>query len=118
MFRRFLIVCWVLFSVGTVAGLVGYVGYRANAEPEYVLQEQSEEDLAVSAKDMTAEERLEELSGRARMLKRSIPRERRKQTFLLVGWSGAIFAGGMILWNIIWHTGHWIWIGRHETKKR
>ena len=110
-----MIVFWGLFSIGTVAGLVGYVGYRANAEPEYVVQEQSEEDVAVLAKDMAEEERLEELSGRTRMLKRSIPRERRKQKFLLVGWSGAIFAGGMILWNIIWHTGHWIWMGREQS---
>ena len=115
MFRRFMIVCWGLFSIGTVAGLIGYVGYRANAEPEHVVQEQAEEDLAVSAKDMAEEERLEELRGRDRMLKRSIPRERRKQKFLLVGWSGAIFAGGMILWNIIWHTGHWIWMGREQS---
>ncbi len=32
MFRRFMIVCWVLFSIGAVTALVGWVGYEYYGE--------------------------------------------------------------------------------------
>jgi hypothetical protein len=34
MFRRFMIVCWVLFAIGASVSLIGYVGYIVNQEPE------------------------------------------------------------------------------------
>jgi len=113
-----MIVCWVLFAIGTVTAAIGYGGYRANHElidpsippppAGYVFDEPPR------VGDMTAKELLEELRELERERAERIDRRQKAETFLFVAQIGALLAGPLLLWNLIWHTGHWIWMGRQE----
>jgi hypothetical protein len=37
----------------------------------------------------------------------------RRENYLMVALIGGILAGILFLWNIIWHTAHWVWMGRN-----
>ena len=112
MFRRFMIVCWVVLSLAALVGLVGWAGYshfeRKAEAIVRVAQAESEQrfkdagDVLWGNKDTvvsTAESRIEQGKG--------VP-------FMFAGVLGGILAGVLLIWNIIWHTGHWIWMGRES----
>ena len=118
MFRRFMILCWVLFSIFTLVGLVGFVGYQVLDEPVFEIELASGD--IVSTKGMTVEqlEQAEELKL-AKDVVVAISStirayEKRRENFLLTAWLGAFLALASMLWNIIWHTAHWVWMGRHR----
>ena len=52
-FRRFMIVCWVLFSMAAVTSLVGYAGYRVNEEPALIIEPLSPGDEFTPLQEMT-----------------------------------------------------------------
>ena len=41
--------------------------------------------------------------------------ETKKNNAALFGLYAGIVAFVILLWNIIWHTAHWIWMGRKES---
>ena len=93
MFRRFIIVCWVLFALASIVGLVGGVGYL-----HYQGELEGFTELSVESGE-----------NRYAVLERI---HLRKEGFGSTGILGALAAGLILLWNIILHTGHWIWMGR------
>ena len=179
MFRRFIIVCWVLFSLGAVTGLVGLAGYqyydvkaeafaerqRAAGEPPQITNLDDAAFVARKIKDGTLKgerrkialqalreflqaqgleqgtetprqelERLRAEQGALPalpdgfVLDEQLPLEEvgvieavielerrnrvRMEAFGIVGAIGGILAGLFLVWNMIWHTGHWVWMGR------
>ena len=36
------------------------------------------------------------------------------QAFSVAGAIGGMLAGFFVIWNIIWHTAHWVWKGRKQ----
>ena len=165
MFRRFMIVCWVLFSLGAVTGLVGLAGYqyydvKAQAlaerqgsarEPPQIKNLDDASFVVDKIKDGTlkgerrkiALQALREFDQRQRVeqgtetprqelerlraeqglgtdgvgvIEAQVELERRyrvrMEPFGVAGAIGGILAGFFLLWNIIWHTAHWVWMGR------
>lgn len=108
-----MIVCWVLFLILGSTFLVGLIGTwhyhklsegivaEENAEikreiergvdPEYPW----EHDLIVSTPE-------------------SEKAEYRSRAFGKIAYFGGVPVVLILLWNIILHTGHWIWMGRKE----
>lgn len=35
-------------------------------------------------------------------------------TYLLTQGLGTLFMGILVIWNTIWHIGHWVWVGRKQ----
>lgn len=57
MFRRFMIVCWVLFTISAVTGLVGWVGYEYyDTKAEGFAERQSEAHESKTPLQITNEE--------------------------------------------------------------
>ena len=136
MFRRFMIVCWVLFALCVVAAAAGwYFGFDANhqrevAQAEYqALQNESvnfyasrlADELSQGEKDeadLSDEERERWTEFLAKEKKRQTVENRlEKLRHQIDLWEQAFLFGSLVgalilLWNIIWHTGHWIWVGR------
>ena len=73
MFRRFMIVCWTLFTLfGALALISWHYGTGASQRGDFYATQSFENG------------------------------------FLF----GVIGAGLILVWNIIWYIGHWIWLGR------
>jgi hypothetical protein len=132
-----MIVCWVLFALSAATAGVGWFGaervqndidlIRAESEAA-ATSERSESytihdynDLAGPGRAATPEEvadinsdlrerRLEELDEELEPLS---SKEKSLATIMNVG---LFSAAALLLWNIIWHTGHWVWMGR-ETRQ-
>lgn len=97
MFRRFMIVCWVLFSVGAVTGLVGLAGYQYY---DSKVQETGEPITLESGTELVFYDR--EL-------------EHKREVFEGIMAVGLVPAGIILLWNIVVYTVRWIWQGRKES---
>ena len=135
MFQRFMIVCWALFALIATVGVIGWVGVvhfenhidQAKAESEaaatseksqsWTIHEPGQDPETDLGRDATPkevaqingdlrEQRLEKLNEELR------PVRKKKEDFKLVMIVGALCAVAALLWNIILHTGHWIWMGR------
>ena len=114
MFRRFMIVCWVLFLLLGCTSLIGVLGsthYR---------------DLSkeiVSESNRVLEQKLESGEYSPDNPYMTLPKEwtpesrvadRRTENFTIVTLISSAAALLVLLWNILWHTGHWIWMGRDK----
>ena len=183
MFRRFMIVCWVLFAVSTVTSFLSYVGYKSYEKktdklyemglnpfdrfdsydgnpfidliPEdgllLMIQKGEQQDrrrtrnddlpvegeqsvdqnnapnsdtpdgFKVVERDSTdwrnapivdteeARKRNERFAAMAELDRRY---SQRKENYQTAGFIGAGLAAMIFMWNLIWHTGHWVWMGR------
>ena len=122
MFRRFMIVCWVLLGV-CVAGWI-FVYDRADDAHLLVMEvfDQIDEHPAMELESsdesyVTTYEAIRDASGKtvADLLNDQKPlidnRDRLRQL------AGLFLSAGfyLLLWNIIWHIGHWIWMGRKNN---
>ena len=117
MFRRFMIVCWVLFSIGAVTGLVGWAGYEyydAKVHSYAELHNLDPEGIKWDPRNLLEE--LEDPSKGKPWKELQRLRDIREAHIELTG--PVIVLGGMLLlWNILCHTAHWIWQGRKVEKK-
>lgn len=113
MFRRIMIVCWVLFSLGAVVGLAGWAGYDYYDGMQESKQEAYDEQRR---KERESQELNGDRNGSMRGGRLGLPIdpviERNKQRYEIVGLTGGCLAALIFLWNLLWHTGHWIWMGR------
>ena len=101
-------VCWALFAISSATGLVGwagakYYGYQATASIS--------EWEAPSANETDQE--LDE--GVVQLQPAPLPNwdyVEKQISFWTWGLIGAWAAAGILMWNTLWHTGHWIWMRR------
>jgi len=111
MFRRFMIVCWVLFSLAAFTALVGWGGYLYyDNKADAIILAANEE------KDRKRELGMEPEYWGEFDLSISTP-ESDKAKSRSKGFGELVFFGGvpavmLLLWNIFCHTAHWIWQGR------
>lgn len=99
MFRRFMIVCWVMFSVGTITSLVGLAGYEYY---DSKVQESGETFTLKSGRELVLYDR--EL-------------ERKQEIFQAIMLVGLVPSAIILIWNILVYTVRWTWQGRKVEKK-
>jgi hypothetical protein len=87
---------------------VGWAGYEYYARQAAELVAQAQEEIR--SESPPGQTWRQEAKLMATVESRRI--ERKGEPFLIIGGLGGIFAGVILLWNIIWHTAHWIWMGR------
>ena len=118
MFRRFMIVCWVLFAIAvsgfalnwsqyeSLASMVSSVSQDIDNHPAMRLlpHDQNYADT-VNADDKTVSDLLRLQSIYADK------RDARSELAGLFGLVGLL----ILLWNIVWHIGHWVWMGRKNN---
>ena len=150
MFRRFMIVCWMLFGIlGAIGSVIWVNQWRTDSEiqqytPSLIRDayeaidhfnwviEQEEATIAAGEEAIrriragtwtattTEEEVLAKIAERERYVKpfrekkEALSRLARKRNDLrrLKEMSFAT-ATAVLLWNIIWHICHWVWMGRN-----
>ena len=122
-----MIVCWVLFALVSLASLIGGIGYR-----HYQVEIQAMRELPPETEDNEFADLIPPPDGfkldspananpfEAELERRLYDRERqsyasRKETYAITGIVAAALAGIILLWNIIWHTAHWVWMGRKDS---
>lgn len=110
-----MIVCWVLFAIGASVSLIGYVGYIVNQEPELTtrIRELRPDEVV---EEYTLEQKREIALAEARQRLHRHQRDVRRGYFFSAAVIGGIFVGILLLWNIIWHTVHWVWMGRNTDQ--
>jgi len=113
-----MIVCWVLFAISLATGLVGWAGIEYSERQAAILVAQAQEDVDAG--------RLPPVGTRATRFPgneeadslriESTPDSRKigsmSGPFGVVGILGGMIGGVLLLFNIILHIGHWIWMGR------
>jgi hypothetical protein len=130
-----MIVCWVLFAITVlfaIFGWFGFVHYDSKIEiidTEIANQESTgkgkfsdllrkEQTAEESRNDKDSPETLREELDRWREEQvPQIEREklvRHRSDSMAAGLLGVLLAVSILLWNIIWHVGHWIWMGRES----
>ena len=124
MFSRFMIVFWCLFSLLGAGAVVGHLLQAGYSSDLLDLEEQIE--LVTAQKDklrwdekMSAEVNADSISRKMQLVAEIRGLEQRWNDVAVKrgSWRNPTFilsysAAMMLLWNIIWHTGHWIWMGR------
>ena len=108
-----MIVCWALFALGAVSALIGLAGYQ-----NLVSRAESIE-LATHEEAMAAQPDSDRAEGnRIRWHPSETPESRKirrdAENWIVPLGFGLGTASLMLIWNILWHVGHWIWMGRKE----
>lgn len=120
MFRRFMIVSWILFSIFVFLGLIGLLGQQMIGEPEFTIETPSGSIVVTEGKTIDELRQDTELKGLDDVINgiASAKRAHRNKalSFRITAWSGALLATAMLIWNIIWYTAHWIWMGRYVAR--
>lgn len=135
MFRRFMIVCWILFGLSVLLSGIGWAGsayYGSELEAvkaslyDHVAASDSRSvqllaDEIRSSSDKISEsirarafaelERREKT--RALQQERSVLRDKHEVSIEL-GFVALIAVGLLLSWNIVCHTMHWVWQGRER----
>lgn len=128
-----MIVCWVLFALCVSISVVGWLGFFhyeaeiesidsgfATQEPigetdysDLLNEEQTPEEILNDGESSeTAREALDRLRRENATRLERAKFVRHETNFLTTGVAVGVLAFSILLWNIIWHTGHWIWMGR------
>ena len=112
MFRRFMIVCWVLFLLATAVTAIGYIGFGHYQE---LISEVPtvEERAQLDWDSLNSDEQYSLLE--AELDEKQPLRHQRDKYSPLMG-LGLMAMAVILIWNIIWHTGHWIWMGRDNVR--
>ena len=121
MFRRFMIVCWILFGLASIVAVGTTIEASRNESlMEAILESATKQGLNVyevidppnvEPGDVVHMERPWELFKFADDYRVA---KQRKESFSLFTIAASIVAGSLFLWNILWHTGHWILMGRQS----
>ena len=162
MFRRFMVVCWVLLGSAAIATAIGAVGFsntlsmmrnigdevakptradnhhdifyywhdlQANTRPTAgsnegiikILDQFFEPEVWSETvdSDVSREIALRNAKTRVRLRDEIVTNAENAtrlysiaETYTLAQSLGLLFMGVLLVWNIIWHVGHWIWMGR------
>jgi len=104
-----MIVCWVLFGVAVIASGLSYNVFSVTLPLKGPVENvfSAFDDPSIPVEQQTA--RADEIQ--ATNVKREKLQQRKRIAGELVFYS-SVGALGLMLWNLILHTGHWIWIGR------
>jgi hypothetical protein len=144
MFRRFMIVCWALFSIAAIASAAGWIVYKVNYDAyRLVLFDGGESATSASGDDTIKEKRriqaridanrelirrvttgemtaqsIDTYRENLEELESQIGEAERRQNVLNNGAFAGAIAGAIglviLLLNVALHTGHWVWMGRES----
>lgn len=111
MFRRFMIVCWVLFLIFSGVSLAGFV---------VALHYDNKSDAIILAANEEIERKKElrvepEKAWEFDTIIATPESEKAKSRSIVFGefvFFSGVPAVVLLLWNILCHTAHWIWMGR------
>ena len=115
LFRRFMIVSWVLFSIATAISAVSFYGLSRDwvARRADVMSILGPPDP--KSCDRPRYGPPTEVAIKCEINRRKVEQARLKHIgdyrFGETAFVSRAVAIGILLWNIIWHTGHWIWMG-------
>ncbi len=98
MFRRFMIVCWVLFAIAVTVSVVSFAGLVAEAD-SFV--------AGTSADGSIAPDVLADLNRQARIRRLSA------SPFFEPAYMARAAAIVILLWNVLCHTVAWVIAGRN-----
>ena len=93
MFRRFMIVCWVLFSITAIISVASFIAFSNELPPVSAVG---------SAETSIDPEVLANLQEQSKL------RHLSKSTFGQTAYMTRAFAVGILLWNVLCHTVRWI----------
>lgn len=133
MFRRFMIVCWGLFAISATCGAIcwGIYGYYESQWDSYT-SELAEvtaatkikssydasivEELIQDLEDQEQKQRMLNELKKFRAIEENLPAapdiDYQIRLYEGLAFYGGTIAAIIVLWNVIWHVGHWIWMGR------
>lgn len=118
MFRRFMIVCWVLFGMLFAVTFATYYGSY-----HYAVQASQIIEAAQAASDREAAKIVAEGGVAPEWMTGPIVETRESRAALIrsesltdLGLPAAILTVFVLVWNVIWHVGHWTWMGREAHK--
>jgi len=135
MFRRFMTVCWVLFAMAALTAVIGWSGYShyqreieearivdiddltTEATEEWRIFEPGEDSDTSPGRPMTPEEIKDfnlsmQLEHEQSINDKIRPIRVQRERYSIALGLGGLIAAILLLWNIIWHTGHWVSEGR------
>jgi hypothetical protein len=115
MFRRFLIVCWSLFVVSVIVLGVEWLTYRyAQVEVQDIATQHYDSAEAFSSHLCYQDEsRCPGVKGKiARLRSQYFAAKENAENHLSYFYRISAVAIFLLTWNIIWHIGLWIWMGR------
>ena len=119
MFRRFMIVCWVIFGILAVASGFAWKTFIDVVSDVSELTDAVLEHPAIGLEPSDpAYYDLEDAEGR------TLPNLYRQQDWRIQDrdeWDAitgniVFITFGFLLWIIVWHVGHWVWMGRDDAK--
>lgn len=136
MFRRFMIVCWVLFAIPAIVSLVSwpmYYKYGNDIEALDVMPWERRFDPINFADEifglddapvnpLTEEQerrreelkqRREELEQRREKIEQEMALESKQESWGIAAFAGMGIAAAILLWNILCHTVAWVIAGRN-----
>lgn len=127
MFRRFMIVCWVLFAIPAIVSLASwpmYFKYGNDIEalepwpfrfdPEALVPDTLQEDDAPGNPATEEKERRRERAERRREnIERHRALESKQASWGIAAFAGMGIAAAILLWNVLCHTVAWVIAGRN-----
>ena len=122
MFKRFMIVCWVLFALASFVATGAGIEYKHHeAKKDDILDTATAQGFnvfdvidppKVKPGDVLQMERPWDLYQLADDYRAATDES---EMFSYIALVAGIIAGTLLLWNVIWHVGHWIWMGREPN---
>ena len=92
-----MMVCWVLFALTSAVSIASFVAVSMHSE-SFVASKAGDSSISPEV--------IAEVDRQARL------RHRAESPYFELAYISRTAAGGFLLWNIIWHIGQWIWMGR------
>jgi len=84
MFRKFMIVCWVIFGLLVMSAAInGYTYFRYGDQIVGLTYQEAEDKGIIDPYKITEAE--------------------------IHMYMASLNAAMMLVWNVLWHTGHWVW---------
>ncbi len=118
MFRRFMIVCWVLFAIPAIVSLVSlpmYYKYETKVEALNVKpwERFDPEALILREDDAPGNPFTAEAERRRDKIERHRALESKAENWGIAAFAGMGIAAAILLWNILCHTVAWVIAGRN-----
>ena len=99
MFRRFMIVCWGIFTICAAISVFSFIQLEI-LDDQFVLGTAGDESITPEV--------LDDLNQQARL------RHLSASPFYEPAFVARAVALVILIWNLFCHTAHWIWMGRKE----
>lgn len=115
MFRRFMIVCWVVFCFSVVASAVAWNAEDAARSETFRLLESAYQHPAMFSdvgEEISSKMRDEDGNTIGDIFREHDWRVEDRDRLEDLRGNSITVAFSLLLWNIIWHVGHWVWMGR------